>query len=62
MKLYNLLNNLIMMDTDHIIVKDNELNIIEEGSYFSVLGYAVEHNEPVEGIGCYDGILTIILK
>ena len=62
MKLYKLLNNLIMMDADHIIVKDNELNIIEEGSYFSVLGYAVEHNEPVEGIGCYDGILTIILK
>lgn len=61
MNIYDFINDYVFMDTEHIIVKDNDLNIVVSGSYRQVMNWAINSDDTVEGVGVYDGILTIIL-
>lgn len=61
MKLYDLMATLIMMDTEYIVLKDANLEVLKTGDFETIMDYAIDNDVEVEGLGTYQGRLVIIL-
>ena len=61
MNIYDFINEYVFMDTERIIIKDNDLNIVAQGSYGQVMNWAIYSLDTVEGVTVCNGVLTVIL-
>ncbi len=61
MKLYDLMATLIMMDTEDIVLKDANLEVLKTGDFETIMDFSIDNDVEVEGLGTYQGKLVIIL-
>lgn len=66
MKVYYFLKDYVMMDSDTIVIKnDDDLKVVVEGSYDEVMDWVIQNDledrSNVGAVACYEGKLTIFI-